>query len=77
LPSATRRCRLLALEDIEQAVAGNEAADDKKDPAAARRRGDKRRVNRGALPARLPHVAVTIAPEDTYCATASFSCTDR
>jgi hypothetical protein len=25
---------LLALEDIEQAVAGNEAADDKKDPVA-------------------------------------------
>jgi len=58
---------LLALEDIEQAVAGNEAADDKKDPAAARRRGDKRRANRGALPAHLPHVDVTIAPEDTNC----------
>ena len=27
---------LLALEDIEQAIAGNEANDDKKDPAAAR-----------------------------------------
>ena len=26
---------LLALEDIEQAIAGDEAADDKKDPAAA------------------------------------------
>jgi hypothetical protein len=39
----------LALEDIEQAVAGNEAADDKKDPAAARARGDKRRANWGAL----------------------------
>jgi transposase len=58
---------LLALEDIEQAVAGNEAADDKKDPAAARRHGDKRRANRGALPAHLPHVDVTIAPEDTNC----------
>jgi transposase len=57
----------LALEDIEQAVAGNEAADDKKDPAAARARGDKRRANRGALPAHLPHVDVTIAPEDTNC----------
>jgi transposase len=42
---------LLALADIEQAAAGNEAADDKKDPAAARTRGDKRRTNRGALPA--------------------------
>ena len=58
---------LLALEDIEQAVAGNEAADDKKDPAAARGRGDKRRANRGALPGHLPHVDVTIAPEDTNC----------
>src|SRR6202051_831548 len=58
---------LLALEDIEQAIAGNEAADDKKDPAAARTRGDKRRTNRGALPAHLPHVDVTIEPEDTNC----------
>ena len=57
----------LALEDIEQAVAGNEAADDKKDPANARTRGDKRRANRGALPAHLPHVDVTIAPDDTNC----------
>ncbi|MFZ2065456.1 MAG: IS66 family transposase zinc-finger binding domain-containing protein, partial [Xanthobacteraceae bacterium] len=57
----------LALEDIEQAVAGNEAVDDKKDPGAARTRGDKRRANRGALPAHLPHVDVTIAPDDTDC----------
>src|SRR5438067_12288057 len=42
---------LLALEDIEQAIAANEAADDKKDAVAARARGEKRRVNRGALPA--------------------------
>src|ERR1700677_2544882 len=55
------------LEDIEQAVAGNEAADDKKDAVAARARGDKRRVNRGALPAHLPRVDVTITPEDTNC----------
>jgi transposase len=58
---------LLAIEDIEQAVAGNEAIEDKKDPAGARTRGDKRRSNRGALPAHLPHVDVTIAPEDTNC----------
>ena len=57
----------LALEDLEQAVAGNEAADDKKDPAAARTRAAKRRTNRGALPAHLPHVDVTIAPDDTNC----------
>src|SRR5713226_4771350 len=57
----------LALEDIEQAIAGNEADDDKKDPVAARARGDKRRANRGALPTHLPRVDVTIEPEDTNC----------
>jgi transposase len=58
---------LLALEDIEQAIAGNEAGDDKRDPVAARARGDKRRANRGALPAHLPRVHVTIEPDDTHC----------
>jgi transposase len=58
---------LLALEDIEQAIAANEAADDKKDPAAARARSEKRRVNRGALPAHLPRVDVTIEPDDINC----------
>jgi hypothetical protein len=58
---------LLALEDVEQAVAGREAAEDKKDPAGGRARAEKRRTNRGALPAYLPHVDVTIAPEDTNC----------
>jgi transposase len=55
------------LEDIEQAIAANEAADDKKDPVAARARADKRRTNRGALPRHLPRVDVTIEPEDTNC----------
>jgi transposase len=58
---------LLALEDIEQAVAANEAADDKKNVAAARARAEKRRTNRGALSAHLPRVDVTIEPEDTNC----------
>jgi transposase len=57
----------LALEDIEQAVAANEAVEDKKDPVAAQKRADKRGANRGALPAHLPHVDVTIEPEDTNC----------
>ena len=57
----------LALEDVEQAVAGDAAAADKKDPAAARARADRRRAQRGALPGHLPHVDVTIAPEDTSC----------
>ena len=58
---------LLAIEDIEQALAGDEAAEDKKDPAGARKRADKRRADRGALPAHLPHIDVTITPEDTNC----------
>ena len=53
---------LLAIEDIEQAIAGTAAADDKKDPAGARARADKRRASRGSLPGHLPHIDVTIAP---------------
>jgi transposase len=58
---------LLALEDIEQAIAANEAADEKKDLTAARARSERRRINRGALPAHLPRVDVTIEPEDSNC----------
>jgi transposase len=57
----------LALEDTEQAIAVDEAEDDKNDPVAARERADKRRANRGALPSHLPRVHVTIAPEDLNC----------
>jgi transposase len=57
----------LAFEDIEQAIAGEEAGEDKKNPAAARERAEKRRINRGALPAHLPRMHVTITPEDTNC----------
>jgi transposase len=53
----------LALEDVEQAVAASEAADDKQNKAAAAARAEKRRANRGALPAHLPRVHVTIEPE--------------
>src|SRR5215467_11178146 len=31
------------------------------------KRADKRRAERGPLPAHLPHIDVTIAPEDTNC----------
>jgi transposase len=57
----------LAFEDIEQAIAASEAVADKQDKAAARVRADKRRAERGALPAHLPRVDVTIEPEDTNC----------
>src|SRR6516225_1365192 len=58
---------LLAIEDTEQAIAANEAAADKTDPAAAKARAEKRRCNRGALPRHLPRLDVTIEPEDTNC----------
>jgi transposase len=57
----------LALEDVEQAVAASEAADDKQNKAAASARAEKRRMSRGALPAHLPRVHVTIEPEDRTC----------
>ena len=58
---------LLALEDIEQAIAESEACDDKKDVQAAKARAETRHANRGALPLHLPRVDITIAPEDTDC----------
>src|SRR5487761_835629 len=58
---------LLALEDIEQAIAGDEAREDKKDAATAKARAAKRRANRGALAAHLPRVNVTVEPEDMNC----------
>jgi transposase len=57
----------LAFEDVEQAVAASEAADDKQNKTAAEARAARRRANRGALPARLPRVHVTIEPEDKTC----------
>jgi transposase len=43
----------LVLEDIEQAVAASEATDNKRNKEAAAARAEKRRSNRGALPAHL------------------------
>jgi len=57
----------LAFEDIGQAIAASETDDDKRDPAGARAHAERRRVNRGALPAHLPRVHVTIEPDDTKC----------
>ena len=57
----------LTLEDVEQAVAGIEAGEDKASPAKGRERAAKRRGNRGALPEHLPRIVETIAPESTVC----------
>lgn len=57
----------LGLEDLEQAIAQGEAEGEKRDPALKRERAAKRRASRGALPAHLPRVEVTLTPEDTAC----------
>ena len=57
----------LGLEDLEQAIAQGEAEGEKRDPALKHERTAKRRASRGALPAHLPRVEVTLMPEDTAC----------
>jgi len=60
----------LALEDIETAIAARDAEEEKSKPGAADKPADqrkKRRPNRGALPAHLPHVHVTLEPESKLC----------
>ena len=57
----------LAFEDVEQAIATSEAADDKQNEERARARAERRRATRGALPAHLPRVHVTIEPDDKNC----------
>jgi transposase len=59
----------LVLEDIETAIAEQDAEEDKKEtaekPADPQRK--KRRANRGSLPAHIPRIHVTLAPESTVC----------
>ncbi|MGA7386697.1 MAG: IS66 family transposase, partial [Pseudolabrys sp.] len=60
----------LALEDIETTIAEQDAQKDNKEetaeaPADAQRK--KRRANRGSLPAHLPRIHVTLAPESAVC----------
>ena len=55
----------LALEDVETTLAAHDAQTDKKqDPPAEQK---KRRIHRGALPAHLPRIHVTLAPESAVC----------
>src|ERR1700710_1202400 len=54
-------------EDLEAAIAEGDARAEKHDPELRRDKVAKRRASRGALPAHLPRVEVTLAPEDTAC----------
>ena len=57
----------LGLEAIEQAIARADAEAEKHDPELRKDNATKRRASRGALPAHLPRVEVTLTPEDTAC----------
>src|SRR5581483_1843672 len=58
---------LLGLEDVEQVAASNEAKIETADLAAQTSRAIKRRMNRGSLPAHLPHVEMLIDIENHPC----------
>src|SRR5579864_9108456 len=53
----------LGLEALEQAIARGEAEAEKLDPDLRKVGVSKRRASRGALPAHLPRIEVTLAPE--------------
>ncbi len=57
----------LGLEALEQAIAKEDAQVEQQDPALRRDNTAKRRASRGALPAHLPRIEVTLTPEDTAC----------
>jgi transposase len=57
----------LGLEALEQAIAQDEAEAEKQDPDLRKDNATRRRASRGALPAHLPRVEVTLTPEDTAC----------
>lgn len=59
--------RQLAFEDLEQAIARGEAEAEKRDPELREARTTRRRASRGALPAHLPRIEITLAPENTTC----------
>jgi transposase len=59
--------RQLAFEDLEQAIARGEAEAEKRDPEVRKARTAARRASRGALPAHLPRVEITLTPDDTTC----------
>jgi transposase len=57
----------LGLEALEQAIAKADAEAEKQDPERRKENATKRRASRGALPAHLPRVEVTLTPENTAC----------
>lgn len=58
---------LLALEEVEQSVAGNAAEAEAKSATARAEATRKRRANRGALPAHLPRIETIVDFESKAC----------
>ena len=63
----------LVLEDIDEAVAALEAAEDRADPKKCERRTTERRANRGKLPEHLPRIVETLMPAETVARPAKAS----
>jgi hypothetical protein len=62
---------LLGLEDVEQTVASDAALADQSAPAERQARAEKRRTNRGALPAHLPRIEIVVDIDDKTSARAN------
>jgi len=58
---------LLGLEDVEQTAASDEATADQSAPADRAARAEKRRTNRGSLPAHLPRIEIVVDIDDKTC----------
>ncbi|TCM51110.1 transposase [Rhizobium sp. PP-F2F-G48] len=58
---------LLGLEEVEQGVAADEAAEETAAPAVRTEHAAKRRANRGSLPAHLPRIETVVDIEDKAC----------
>jgi len=58
---------LLGLEEVEQGVAADEAAEETAAPTLRTERAATRRANRGSLPAHLPRIETVVDIEDKAC----------
>jgi transposase len=58
---------LLGLEDVEQTVASDAAIADQSAPAERAARAERRRTNRGSLPAHLPRIEIVVDLDDKIC----------
>jgi transposase len=58
---------LLGLEDVEQTAASDAATADQSAPAERAARAERRRINRGSLPAHLPRLEIVVDIDDKVC----------